>query len=68
MKLGLPTPSYDVSDQTRTRVAIEQEDNLNRKKGANIELVKELLILRSPNGTRYKITVSDAGALSAVAV
>jgi hypothetical protein len=68
VKLPLPFEQYDVGDQTRTRVAIEQELNLYRKKGADIELVNDRLILRSPNGTRYKLTVSNAGVLAAVAL
>lgn len=47
---------------------LEQADNLNRKTGQDIELGPERLILRSPNGTRYRIVVSDAGAVSAEAV
>lgn len=68
MKLPLAAPKYDVSDQTRARVAIEQEDHRNRKKGVDLEIVNERLILHSPNGTRYKVVVSDAGALSTVAL
>lgn len=68
MKLTLAPDKYDRTDQTRLRTAIEHEDARNRKKGVDLEIVAERLILRSPNGTRYKITVSDAGALSAVAL
>lgn len=68
MKLPLAPDKYDRADQTRTRSALEQADNGTRKKGADVELVTERLILHSPNGTRYKIVVSDLGALSAVAL
>jgi len=41
-------------------------DALNRKKNADIELGQdEKLVIRSPNGTRYYLTVSNVGALSA---
>lgn len=66
MKLPVAPAAYDRLDQTRTRSALEQADARSRKHGENIELVNDFLILRSPNGTRYKLTVSDLGALSAV--
>lgn len=68
MKLPLAPDKYDRSTQTRVQTALEQEDTRNRKKGADVEIVNERLILHSPNGTRYKITVSDLGALAAVAI
>lgn len=68
MKLPLAPDKYDRSQQTRVQVALEQEDGRNRKKGADLEIVNERLILHSPNGTRYKVVVSDLGALSAVAI
>lgn len=68
MKLPLPPEKYDRSHLTRVQAGLEHEDTRNRKKGADLEIVTERLILHSPNGTRYKVTVSDLGALSAVAL
>lgn len=60
-----PSPQYDRTVATRTKQLIEAEDIRNRKKGADLELAGERLILRSPNGTRYQVIVSDAGDVSA---
>lgn len=60
---------YSQQDQASLRTQIEQADNLNHKKRQDVELgVKERLILRSPSGARWSITVSDAGALTATAL
>jgi hypothetical protein len=58
------TPEY----QNRLNREIAQSDNTNRKRNTDIELGKERLILRSPNGQRWVLTVSNAGVLSATAL
>jgi hypothetical protein len=66
MKLQRPTFEYDTADQLSLRRALELADALNRKKNVDIELGQdEKLVIRSPNGTRYYLTVSNVGALSA---
>ena len=66
MKLQRPTLEYDTADQLSLRRALELADALNRKKNVDIELRQdEKLVIRSPNGTRYYLTVSNVGALSA---
>lgn len=48
---------------------LERADRQNYKRGAHVELPADtFIILRSPDGARWKITVSNAGVLSAVAV
>lgn len=48
---------------------LERADRLNYKRGAHVELPPNtFVILRSPNGAQWKITVSNTGVLSAVAV
>lgn len=68
MKLAPAPDRYDVQRQSALQSELTREDNRNRKKGEHIELVSEFLILRSPDGSRFKLTVSNAGALSAVAL
>jgi len=42
---------------------------MNRKKRQDVEIAtSERLILSSPNGTRYKIEVSNSGVLSATSL
>ena len=69
MILQPPPQIYDASHENEKNRTLEAEDLLNRKKRQDLEIVSnERLILSSPNGTRYQITVSNSGTLSAVAV
>jgi hypothetical protein len=69
MSLSLPKPSaaYDPNNEAQARRAIEQADKANRKNGANVEIGGQKLVLKSPNGTRWSVTVNNSGVLSAVA-
>jgi|13_taG_2_1085334.scaffolds.fasta_scaffold01870_9 phosphosulfolactate phosphohydrolase-like enzyme len=60
--------NYDFVQENQRNNLIEQADNLNRKKNQDIELRGERLILQSPNGTRFSITVADNGTVSAVSL
>jgi hypothetical protein len=68
MRLPRPAPRYDLHDQAEFRTALERADNANHKRNADIEVGAARLILTSPNGTRYALTVSNVGALTAVAI
>lgn len=59
---------YDPVNEGQRNMLIEQADNLNRKKNQDIELRNERLILQSPNGTRFSITVANDGTISATAL
>jgi len=60
--------NYDFVQENQRNNVIEQADNLNRKKNQDIELRNERLILQSPNGTRFNITVADNGTISATSI
>jgi hypothetical protein len=68
--MNLPTPSiqYSEKDQAQTRNILELEDRNNHKRNRDVEIGTSRLILTSPNGTRYRITVSNAGTLSATSI
>lgn len=68
MKLQNPPPRYDPTVEAERNRQIEAADRDAHKRGRDIEVAKARLILTAPNGTRYAVTVSNAGALSAVAV
>ena len=70
MSLSLPKPAaaYDARDQAQLRRALEQEDRNNRKLHGDVEIGSERLVLRAPNGSRWSITVSNTGAIGAVAL
>lgn len=62
----LPTPQDEITRQAYAQ--IERMDAMNHKRNQDIELGDTALIITSPNGTRYKLIVSDAGVLSTMAV
>jgi hypothetical protein len=66
--LSRPTLAYDPQDQAQLRRTLEREDKNNRKVTSDVEVGANRLVLKSPNGTRWSITVSNAGAVSAVAL
>jgi hypothetical protein len=69
MRLPDPGQRYEPRNEAETRAALERADELNRKKGRDVDLSQgERLILKSPDGTRWSITVSNAGALSATSL
>lgn len=68
MRLPRPPAAYYVQAEAQRNLVIEQADNLNHKKNRDLEVGDGRLILKSPNGTRYQITVSDAGVVGASTV
>ena len=67
MKLPKSADRYDPMDQDMTRSIIERDDRQNFKRNQDVE-IRTRLILASPNGTRYQITVSNAGAIVVTAL
>ena len=71
MSLGLPAPGpgYDAGNEAQMRAALEREDKANMKKTQDVDVGgKRRLILTAPNGSRWSVTVSNSGTLSATAV
>jgi hypothetical protein len=69
MSLPRAPGAYSKDDQDRFRKTLDQRDTQNRKKQQDVEVAgSEKLILSSPNGSRWSVEVSNAGALSAVAL
>ncbi len=69
MSLLRAPDAYSREDQDRLRTDLDKMDAANRKTGRDVEVAgSERLILSSPNGSRWSIRVSNAGALSAVAL
>jgi hypothetical protein len=68
--ITLPSPPLEYSNryENQRNLVLELADRDNLKKNLDIEIGEGRLILTSANGTRYQVKVSDAGALSAVAV
>lgn len=69
MKLPTPPPQYDPMYEGEKNRILEQTDIHNFKRLVDVEIVEpQRLILRSPDGTRWKLVVSNAGTLSATAL
>lgn len=68
MNLGSPAPSYSVQDQAQMRRQLTQAEQANRKIGQDVDVGAQKLILAAPNGSRWRVTVANDGALSATAL
>ena len=68
MRLPPAPDTYQPPDQAALRRLLSQADDDNIKKRRDIVLANgEGLVLRSPNGSLWRLVVSNAGALSTVA-
>jgi hypothetical protein len=47
---------------------VQRADDENHKRNRDVEISPGRLIIKSPNGTRYSIEVSNAGVISATAL
>lgn len=68
MILPIPPVRYESTDQSRLREELRRADAENHKRGRDVEIGAGRVILTSPNGTRYALTVDNAGVLGTVAV
>jgi hypothetical protein len=68
LKIPSPSANWSPSYQARVNQSVEANDITNRKVGSDVELDREKLVIRSPNGARWQLTVSNAGVVSAVAL
>lgn len=70
-RLVLPEPGreYDRQALIFNHTALEDADRSNFKKFQDVDLANgERLILVSANGTRYSVTVTNAGVLGTTAI
>lgn len=69
MNLPSAPDKYDQRNESAMRETLKLTDQKNRKRQADLEIAgKERLILSSPDGTRFSITVDNAGTLAATAL
>lgn len=68
MKLPRPAHTYDIRDQAESRSATERAIDTTHKRGEDVEVSPGRLIIKSPNGTRWSVTVSNAGVVGATAL
>ena len=69
LRLSPPETDYDQEQETDRNLSLENADRSNFKHFEDVDLANnERLILVSANGTRYSVTVTDAGALETTAI
>lgn len=69
MNLPSAPATYSQQDQQAMRNAVLRADDENFKKGVDVRLQRsERLIMPSPDGTLWSISVSNAGALVVTAL
>lgn len=71
MSVNLPSAlsEYSQSDESHFRGLLQQLLNVMRSAREDVELTSnQRVIIRSPNGTRWALTVSDAGVVGATAL
>jgi hypothetical protein len=71
MSLTIPKPAtqYDANNEAQARTALAAADAANQKNTQDVNIgLKRRLILTSPNGAQWSITVSNTGTISATAL
>lgn len=70
MRLQNPSQAYNRAHELERNRAIELADRHNHKRGQDVEIGAngERLIITSPNGSRWEVTVDNAGALGTTAL
>lgn len=68
MRLPNVPLAYNRLTETERNRTLEIEDRKNRKTGQDVEIGGERLILTSPDGARWSVTVANDGTLSATAI
>mgnify|MGYP003670954051 FL=1 len=69
LRLSPPGADYDQGQEADRNLSLENADRSNFKHFEDVDLANnERLILVSANGTRYSVTVTDAGTLGTTAV
>jgi ATP phosphoribosyltransferase len=68
MRLPDATGEYSQQQEQQKNLLLEQADTLNVKKFQDIEIGDAKLVLKSPNGSRFSVTVDNAGNLAATSI
>lgn len=69
MSLPRPAERYDQRWAAENNRQLEQKLAMAHRKGADVELgQEERLVLRSPDGARWSVTITNAGAILTTAI
>lgn len=66
LSLPRPGPQYSQDDEAQMRHAVETADRANVKVGASILIDpdRNMLVIKSPDGSRWNITIANDGMIS----
>lgn len=65
MRIAQPSAHYSARWLIELVKQVTAADGQNLKRGRDVELQEGRIIMTSPNGTRYALTIDDAGNLGA---
>ena len=68
MRLPDALREYSQQQEQQKNLLIEQADTLNFKRFQDVEIADARLILKSPNGSRFSVTVDNSGNLAATSI
>lgn len=68
MRLPDATGEYSQQQEQQKNLLLEQADTLNFKRFQDVEIADARLILKSPNGSRFSVTVDNSGNLAATSI
>ena len=68
MRLPDATGEYSQQQEQQKNLLLEQADTLNFKRFQDVEIADARLILKSPNGSRFSVTVDNSGNLAATSL
>ena len=68
MRLPVAPPQYNRQKAQTANGIIERADSQNHKRNRDIEVGVARIILTSPDGTRYALTVANDGTVGSSAV
>jgi hypothetical protein len=68
MRLPEVPNSYLSSRERERNRTLEREDRRNRKVEQDVDIGEARLVITSPDGTRFSITVSNGGTIAATSI
>jgi len=68
MRLPIQSPEYSTTAENERNRVIESADLSNHKRNQDVEIGEGRLILTAANGSRFNVTVNNAGALVVVSL
>ena len=68
MRLPTAPREYDTFYESQKSLLLTQADQMNHKKRQDVEIGETRLILTSPDGSRFSVTVDNSGNLGTSAL